>query len=70
MPNYVDNAKLYDALLEYKKLCRVSENYGDDTPSIPEYIAECFLMIGKGLSSKPNFMNYTCLLYTSDAADE
>jgi|TARA_Y100000310_G_scaffold119286_1_gene118025 hypothetical protein len=59
MPNYVDNEKLYNALVEYKKLCRVAENYGDEIPSIPEYIAGCFLMIGEGLSSKPNFMNYT-----------
>jgi len=59
MPNYVDNVKLYDALVEYKKLCLVAENCGDDDPPIPPYIAECFLLIGQGLSSKPNFMNYT-----------
>ena len=59
MPNYVDNEKLYDALVEYKKLCLVAENCGDDEPPIPSYIAGCFLLIGEGLSSKPNFMNYT-----------
>lgn len=73
--NYVNNKDLFNALIEYKKLCKEAEECGDEKPLVPKYIAECILLIAKRLSTKPNFASYTyredmimdgvenCLLY-------
>ncbi len=73
--NYVNNKDLFNALIEYKKLCKEAEECGDEKPLVPKYIAECILLIAQRLSSKPNFASYTyredmimdgvenCLLY-------
>lgn len=73
--NYVNNKDLFNALIEYKKLCKEAEECGDEKPLVPKYIAKCILLIAQRLSSKPNFASYTyredmimdgvenCLLY-------
>jgi len=61
MPNahYVDNKKLYQAIVEYRKICKDKEEAGLDRPPIPSYIGHCMLMIASRLSLKPNFVNYS-----------
>lgn len=54
--HYVDNKKLFDALIKYKKaVARRTKN----PPPIPEYIGECLLKIATRLSHKANFASYT-----------
>ena len=57
--HYVKNADFLAALIDYKNLCYDAEQSGEEFPVIPEYIGKCFLAIAKGLSFRPNFINYT-----------
>jgi hypothetical protein len=57
--HYVDNRKLYEAIVEYRKVIREKEAEGLDRPPIPTYIGHCMLMIANRLSLKPNFVNYS-----------
>jgi hypothetical protein len=55
---YVDNKKLYQHMVEYKKL--VNEHTGEgQKPEIPPYVGRSILMIANRLSLKPNFINYS-----------
>jgi hypothetical protein len=58
-PHYVDNAKLYLAMVEYKN--SVSENLENNKPPplISNYIGESIMKISTHLAYKPNFSNYT-----------
>jgi len=56
--DYVDNQQLYNALVEYKKKCKESENAGRKKPKLPDYIGDCILKIASRLSYRPNFANY------------
>lgn len=56
--HYVDNKKMYEAIVEHKKAVQAALDAGDKPPRIPEYIGSCFLMIAKNLIKKPNFYNY------------
>lgn len=51
--HYVDNKKLLEEIIKYKQQCEENE----DT-QVPEYIAECILLIAENLTNKPNFINY------------
>ena len=57
--HYVDNKKLFEAMKDFKEICKENEESGDGRPPVPHYIGECFLKIANGLSYKPNFVNYT-----------
>jgi len=57
--HYVDNKKLYQAIVEYRKIVREKEEQGIERPPIPSYIGHCMLMIAQRLSLKPNFVNYS-----------
>jgi len=57
--HYVDNKKLYQAIVEYRKIVRECEAAGTERPPIPSYIGHCMLMIANRLSMKPNFINYS-----------
>lgn len=57
--HYVNNAHLYEAMVEYRAKCWEAEDAGDPKPQIPEYIGECLLKIAQRLATKPNFINYT-----------
>jgi hypothetical protein len=57
--DYVDNQKLYDALVEYKKKCKDAENSGRKKPKLPDYIGDAILKIATRLSFRPNFANYS-----------
>ena len=55
---YVNNADFLAALIKYKEDCDSAIKENKPTPSIPNYIGECFMKIAEGLSHKPNFINY------------
>ena len=57
--HYVNNAQFSQAVVDYvSKLeeCRKNEI---SLPTVPDYIAQCFLRIAEGLSHKANFIRYT-----------
>lgn len=73
--NYVNNADLYEALIDYQKKCKEAEDSGDEKPKVTNYIGHCIWQIATRLASKPNFSGYSykddmimdgvenCLLY-------
>lgn len=56
--HYVDNKKLYQAIVEHHKDVKACEEAGKPRPPIPRYVGECMLLIAKRLSTRPNFVNY------------
>jgi len=56
--HYIDNAKFFDVMKEWKQQYKEAEKNNDSKPPLPEYIGECFLMIAQRLSTKANFINY------------
>jgi len=58
--HYVDNKKLLEAIIEYrKKTTEFKAGKHLIKPPIPNYIGECMLLIAQRLSYKPNFINYS-----------
>ena len=57
--HYVDNKKFLEAMKEWKEKCKEAEETSEERPRITDYIGECFLKIARGLSYRPNFINYT-----------
>ena len=76
--NYVNNADLLEALINYQKTCREAEDAGEDRPRVPDYIGTCIFQIATRLATKPNFSGYSykedmisdgienCLLYINN----
>ena len=46
-------------MVEYKQAVNETEETGDSSPVIPDYVGSCLLKIANRLSTKPNFINYT-----------
>lgn len=57
--HYVNNKEFSRAVVEYVERLNEAEASGEETPIVPDYIAQCFLKIAEGLSHKPNFIRYT-----------
>lgn len=76
--NYVNNADLLEALINYQKDCREAEDAGEGRPRVPDYIGTCIFQIATRLATKPNFSGYSykedmisdgienCLLYINN----
>lgn len=58
-PYYVKNKDFSLAVCEYVKECNDAIERGEEVPKVTNYIAECFMKIANGLSSKGNFARYT-----------
>jgi hypothetical protein len=58
-PHYVNNKQFSQAVCDYVNEATIAKKAGDPLPTIPNYIAECFLKIAEGLSYKSNFIAYT-----------
>ena len=41
--HYVDNKKFLEAMSEWKEKCKDSEEQGEISPPLTNYIGECFL---------------------------
>jgi DNA-directed RNA polymerase specialized sigma24 family protein len=57
--HYVDNRKLYEALVEWQKLLRDAEKKKLPKAQLPDYVAECMVKMANRLSQKAGFVNYT-----------
>jgi DNA-directed RNA polymerase specialized sigma subunit len=57
--NYVNNADLLEALIQYQKDCKEAEDCGDEKPVVPDYIGKCIYQIATRLATKPNFSGYS-----------
>lgn len=58
-PHYVNNKEFSLAVVEYVKKVNEATDNDETIPTVPNYIAECFLKIAEGLSHKANFIRYT-----------
>lgn len=56
---YVDNKKLYEALVEWLKDRKAAQKNKQNLPPLPDYIGECILLMANRLAQKANFVNYT-----------
>ena len=58
-PHYVNNRQFSYAVVDYVTEANASKEAGTKNPTVPDYIAICFMKICEGLSHKPNFVRYT-----------
>jgi hypothetical protein len=58
-PHYVNNKDFSQAVVDYCKASQKAKQDGNKPPTIPDYVAQCFLRIAEGLSHKSNFVRYT-----------
>ena len=56
--HYVDNKKLFAAMVEYKEAVQESEDEGTERPRPSEYIGDSIMKIAVHLSYRPNFVKY------------
>jgi len=56
---YVDNNKLYDALVDYRKQLAEAESLGEERPRASEYIGDCIVKIATNFSFFHKFINYS-----------
>ena len=57
--HYVNNKDFSLAVVDYCTTLKEAKEAGTPLPIVPDYIAQCFLRIGEGLSHKSNFVRYT-----------
>ena len=57
--HYVNNADFSQAVVDYVTEANKARNNNSSIPTVPDYIAQCFLRIAQGLSHKSNFIRYT-----------
>tara|TARA_Y200000002_G_scaffold56948_1_gene42240 strand:+ start:1290 stop:1874 length:585 start_codon:yes stop_codon:yes gene_type:complete len=57
--HYVNNSDFSTAVVEYVERVDHARKVEDNIPTVPDYIAQCFLKIAEGLSHKANFIRYT-----------
>lgn len=57
--HYVNNSDFSIAVVEYVKKVNEARENDKKIPTVPDYIAQCFLRIAEGLSHKANFIRYT-----------
>lgn len=57
--HYVNNKDFSQAVVQYCTEIRSAKEANQETPIVPDYIAESFLRIAEGLSHKSNFIRYT-----------
>jgi len=58
-PHYVNNRDFSEAVFDYAVIARESKAKEVQPPTVPDYIATCFMKISEGLSHRPNFVRYT-----------
>lgn len=57
--HYINNKEFSLAVVEYVKACDKQRKKDKPIPTVPDYIARCFIKIAEGLSHRPNFVRYT-----------
>ena len=56
--HYVNNQRFLEELKAYRLTYFEAKADGRDSPILPDYIGECFMLIAEKLSHRPNFINY------------
>ena len=54
--HYVNNSDFSTAVVEYVERVQKARKEDKKIPTVPDYIAQCFLKIAEGLSHKGNFI--------------
>ena len=57
--HYINNKEFSLAVVEYVKACDKQRKKDKPIPTVPDYVARCFIKIAEGLSHRPNFVRYT-----------
>ena len=57
--HYVNNSDFSNAVVEYVERVEKARKEETKIPTVPDYVAQCFLRIAEGLSHKANFIRYT-----------
>lgn len=57
--HYVDNKKLYEEMIKYKKTYNEAIEADEIPPQVNDYIGECMWLIANRLSTNRNFIGYT-----------
>lgn len=57
--NYINNAKMYEELVNYKNSVKNAKESNEKEPPIPDYLAECFMQLAKRYGNNPNFSMYS-----------
>ena len=57
--HYVNNSDFSTAVVEYVERVVIARKDETKIPTVPDYVAQCFLKIAEGLSHKGNFIRYT-----------
>lgn len=57
--HYVNNDVFSTAVRDYVEECNKCREKDQPVPVVPDYIAECFLKIGRKLANRDNFNRYT-----------
>ena len=57
--HYVNNSDFSTAVVEYVEKVVIARKDETKIPTVPDYVAQCFLKIAEGLSHKGNFIRYT-----------
>ena len=58
-PHYVNNKEFSQAVMDYAVEAHACRKADKKVPTVPDYIAKCFIRISEGLSHRPNFVRYT-----------
>lgn len=56
--DYIDNKKFTQAVADHVAALKEAQENEEEAPLLPNYVAEGFLLIAKGVGRKPNFSGY------------
>lgn len=57
--HYVDNEKLFQAIIEYQEQVKTAAEAGKEEPIMSDYIGECIIKIANKFAYRNNFINYS-----------
>ena len=56
---YIDNERFLNELIEHRNKVKIAEENNTEYPILSNYIGECFLLIARNFSNRPNFIAYS-----------
>lgn len=59
--NYVNNKEMFRVMCIYLDDCKAAKEADELFPTVPNYLADCFLLIAKKLGTRGNFSGYSYL---------
>lgn len=70
MSDYIDNKKLYQAFIDYKRKVEEARKNEKPDPRLPDYIGLAFIMIADNLAKKSSYSGYSYIDEMKDDAIE